>query len=71
MLKLHGVLLVGRISAITGTGLLAVGVRKWPECQRVGVCWIALSNYFSCNGSSEAKTYTESFSFFSSPSWDL
>jgi len=33
-------------SAITGTGPLAVGVRKQPECQRVGVRCIALFELF-------------------------
>ena len=31
-----------RTSEITGVGLLAVGARKRPECQRAGVRWIAL-----------------------------
>jgi hypothetical protein len=35
-----------RTSAITGTGLLAVGVCKQPECQHVCVRWIALFGLF-------------------------
>jgi len=35
-----------RTSAITGTGLPAVGVRKQPECQRAGVRWIALFGFY-------------------------